>query len=184
LPDVVINNSFASNTNMRTIDLIALVASAIVAIILATTTIRKSVFPLRAVPAFFMFFGPAVIFVHMVFHTGNISYNTFQGIQLGTFTYNFRFYSLMLMGLVLIYSSATLLQRIKNFLVGGSYASVLKAMLMIFVVSAPTIPFTPIGSLPVIACIITLVAMPFVRKIKGKIFHSNRFAVDKKSSAI
>jgi hypothetical protein len=162
---------------MRTIDLLALIASAIVAIFLATTTIRKSIFSLRAIPAFFMFFGPAVIFVHMICHIGDISYNTFQGIKSGNFTYNFRFYSLMLMGVVLIYSSLLLLQQIKKFLVVGAYANVLKTMLMIFVVSAPTIPFTPIGSLPVIACIITLVAMPFVRKIKNDVLQSNSLAV-------
>lgn len=62
-----------------------------------------------------------------------------------------------------------ILERIKKFIEGNSSSEVLKAIGMIVLVSLPTIPFTPIGSLPTMACIITLIALPFVKKQKATV---------------
>lgn len=153
-------------TAMRQIDIIALISSIFVAIVMSVISVRRSANVLRPIGAFFMFFGPAAIFVHMCFHIGQINVSAIDNIAKGTFKYDFRFYSLVLMPAALIYSAALLLQRIKRFLEGERYTVVLGAMVMITLISTPTIPFTPIGSLPILSCIITLCALPFAKSRK------------------
>ena len=148
---------------MRNIDLMALIASVIAAVVVTIISVRKSEIALRPIAAFFMFFGPAAIFVHMSFHIGEINYQAIENIQKGSFSYNFRYYSLMLMAAAIVYCAGLLLQRIKRFLEGERSVAIFKAIAMTVVVSAPTIPFTPIGSLPTLACMITLCALPFVK---------------------
>lgn len=151
---------------MRSIDIFALLVSAIVTIVLTTNMLRKTKYFIRPIPAFFMFFGPSTILVHMSCHIGEISFNAINNMISGTFKYDFRFYSLMLMTAVLVFCCGVLLQRIRKFLEENTYIEVLKVMAAIIFISAPTIPFTPIGSLPIIACLITISAMPFVKRIR------------------
>jgi hypothetical protein len=154
---------------MRNIDIIALIVSVIVAFIMSIITIRKSGSTLRPMVTFFLFFGPAAILVHLGFHIGQINFNAIENIKKGTFTYDFRYYSLMLMAVAIIYCAGLLVQRLREFLEGESYGNVLRAMAMIVVVSAPTIPLNPIGALPTIACLITLSALPFAKLRKKKL---------------
>jgi hypothetical protein len=153
---------------MRTIDIIALIVSAFVTLGITISTLQKPSVTLRPVVAFFMLFGPAVIVVHMIFHIGSINFNTLEKIKQGSFTYDFRYYSLMLMAVAIAYCAGVLLQRIKRFFEGESYKPILKAVATTIFVSAPIIPINPIGALPTIACLITLSAVPFVKK-KGKV---------------
>ncbi len=130
--------------------------------------VRKNKKQTRAVAAFFLLFGPSAIVAHMSFHLLEIGTTAIlNGID-GTFTYNFRFYSLILMGVVITYLSFTLLQQgiAKCQSPRFSNRHLLKTMAFIVILSAPTIFFTPIGSLPTLACIISLVALPFVAKKK------------------
>lgn len=147
----------------------AVLTSILAAIVLTVITIRKSEIPLRRVAPFFMFFGPSAILVHMSCHILKINYHAIENRRAGQFTYNFRFYSLMLMAVVLVYCNQLLLQRIKKFIEGNSSSEVLKAIGMIVFVRLPTVPFTSIGSLPTMACIITLIALPFVKKQKAPV---------------
>ncbi|MGI8637333.1 MAG: hypothetical protein ACR2KZ_18215, partial [Segetibacter sp.] len=71
------------------------------------------------------------------------NFNAIKNMKKGSFTYDFRYYSLMLMAVVIIYCAGLLLQRIKDFLEGESFVVILKAMAMIIVISAPTIPNNP-----------------------------------------
>lgn len=149
------------------IDMVAVLVSVLVAIVLTVNTVRKSETPLRRLAPFFMFFGPSAILVHLSCHIIEISFHAFENIRAGKFTYNFRFYSLMLMAVALIYCNQLLLSKIKKFTEGSSSSEVLKAMGVIVLISLPTVPFTPIGALPTMACIITLVALPFVKRQKA-----------------
>ena len=160
---------------MRNIDIIALIISVIVALIMSVITVRKSSVVLRPIAAFFIFFGPASILVHMGFHIGLISFNAIEKLKKGSFTYDFRYYSLMLMAVAIIYCAGLLLQRLRDFLEGESFTRVLRAMAMIIAVSAPTIPLNPIGSLPTIACIITLSTLPFARLKKKKLMVGKKY---------
>src|SRR6476646_1172495 len=100
---------------MRNIDIIALITSVIVAYIMSIITIRKSSITLRPKVTFFLFFGPAAILVHVGFHIGQINYNAIENIKKGTFTYDFRYYSLMLMAVTIIYCAGLLLQGLREF---------------------------------------------------------------------
>jgi len=154
---------------MRNIDIIALITSVIVAYIMSIITIRKSSITLRPKVTFFLFFGPAAILVHVGFHIGQINYNAIENIKKGTFTYDFRYYSLMLMAVTIIYCAGLLLQGLREFLDGESSGKVLKSMAMIVVVSAPTIPLNLFGALPTRACLFTLLALPFAKLRKKKL---------------
>lgn len=151
------------------VDLVALLLSLALSIALTIKAVRKNLLPIRPVAAFFLFFGPAAIVVHMSFHLAEIFYRAGVAAAEGTFAYNFRFYSLQLMGFVLTYLSVTLLREAFAKCSHRHFKNryLLKTMGLVVLVSAPTIPFTPIGSLPTLACLISLAAFPFVHKRKG-----------------
>jgi hypothetical protein len=147
-------------------DPIALLISFIIPLIIAIKVVKKSKKQARSVAAFFLLFGPSAIVAHMSFHLLEIGITAIINSLDGVFIYNFRFYSLMLMGVVITYLSFVLLQqgiakcktsRFRN-------RHLYKTMGFIVLLSAPTIFFTPIGSLPTMACIINLIALPFVHK--------------------
>ena len=150
---------------MRPVDIVALVSSIVIATLMAIIKARKSVFAIRTIPAVFMFFGPVTIIVHMFFHIAYVSYGAIQSINNRSFTYTFRLYSLILMAGILIYFSAKLMKRLNRFLIVGRYFEVIKTMMAISVISAPVILLNPLGSLPVMVCIIALIAMRFVRRV-------------------
>jgi hypothetical protein len=152
---------------MRPVDIVALVSSIVIATLMAIIKARKSVFAIRTIPAVFMFFGPVTIIVHMFFHIAYVGYGTIQSINNNSFTYTFKLYSLFLMAGILIYFSVKLMKRLNQFLVVGRYFEVIKTMIAIGVISAPVILLNPLGSLPVMVCIITLIAMRFVRRVNA-----------------
>ncbi len=146
---------------MRPIDIVALLSSIVLAIVISTFKVRKSAIPISAFPVFFMFLAPVTIIVHMFFHLAFVSYGIIQSITAHSFEYNFRTYSLYLMAGVLIYFSAQLINRLNLFLVTGAYTGALKAILAICLVSAPVILLNPFGLLPILVCMIALLAMRF-----------------------
>lgn len=150
------------------VDLAAMVLSLIIALFFTIRYKRSSIKPLRAVPLFFLLFGPLVIIVHMGFHNFEILYRAIQAGIAGTFTYSFRFYSLMLMGMLVLWLSVVFLKQSAGLYVWGSVSrkQLLQTAGIIALVTLPTIPLTPIGSLPLMACIINLTASAFVRKSK------------------
>jgi hypothetical protein len=149
------------------VDLAALILSFALAIFHTISSTKTSILKIRPVAVFFMLFGPCAIIVHMSAHVIEISYNAIVNMVSGRFVYNFRFYSLMLMGVVVIGCSVYFLELVKKYYNSKmSSRRLFKAALAITFLTAPTIPFTPIGSLPAMACIISLSALPFVRKKK------------------
>lgn len=155
------------------VDLTALLLSLGLGILLAVKAVKKSSYSIRPVAAFFLFFGPAAIVVHMSFHLLENIFRAGIAAKEGLFVYNFRFYSLVLMGVVLAYLSIELLQKAltKCLHRHSGNNNLFKTMAKIVLVSAPTILFTPIGSLPTLACIISLSALPFIYK-KKQLQHS------------
>lgn len=151
---------------MYWVDLAAMVLSFAFAILLTIRYKKKAIRPLRALPLFFLLFGPIVIIVHMGFHNFEILYRAIvAGIE-NKFTYTFRFYSLMLMGILVMWLSLTFLKQSVGVYILDTVTKkrLLKTAGFIALVTLPTIPFTPIGSLPLMACLINLIAASFVRK--------------------
>ena len=152
-------------------DPIALLLSFLIPLIIAIRVVKKSKKQARSVAAFFLLFGPSAIVAHMSFHLLEIGITAIINSLDGAFTYNFRFYSLMLMGVVITYLSFVLLKqgiaKCKNARFRNRH--LYKTMAFVVLISAPTIYFTPIGSLPTMACIISLIALPFVHKKKRNV---------------
>jgi hypothetical protein len=150
------------------VDMVALVLSLISSVLLVIKVVKKNSLAVRPAAAFFLFFGPAAIAVHMSFHLLENIYRAGIAATEGTFAYNFRFYSLLLLGLVLSYLSVELLQKafVKCQQRHLGNKDLFKTIGKIVLVSAPTIPLTPIGALPTMACIISLAALPFIYKKK------------------
>jgi hypothetical protein len=89
----------------------------------------------------------------------------------GTFVYDYKFYSLMLMGVVFLSISLYMLQQAKEWCAGDKQGKInfIKAAITISVLSAPTAFFTPIGLLPTMVCVISLIALPFtIKRISRK----------------
>lgn len=84
------------------VDLAAMLISVVVALTFTIRYKKNSLQPLRSVPLFFLLFGPLVIIVHMGFHNLEIGYRAVQSSLAGNFHYTFRFYSLMLMGVLVL----------------------------------------------------------------------------------
>jgi hypothetical protein len=147
------------------VDLFAMVSSIAISIYFLLKIKSKATWPLRSLVLFFVVFGPVVIAVHMSLHIIEISYHAITNAFTGTFKYNFRFYSLQLMGALILYLSIRFLEACRNYLITNTNKKeVLKTAGWIALISIPTIPLTPIGSLPAMACVISLVASIWVHK--------------------
>jgi hypothetical protein len=146
------------------VDITALVIPLFIALYYSIRLAKK--YPVKGVAAFFFMYAPLVILVHMFFHLFNSSYVIWERVQAKSFVYDFRTYSLYLMGLVIAYQSYQLLQQglYKCRFVHSSNGPIYKTMLAIGFVSLPTVFFTPIGSLPAMACLISLLALVFLKK--------------------
>jgi hypothetical protein len=153
-----------NNFFVHWVDLTAMLLSIIAAVVLAVKMRRN--YAVRGVAAFFLVLGPLVTGVHMFFHLLNITYNAIERFRIHAFTYDFRFYSLYLMAGVLSYLSVRLLRQSLYKCAGlqSSNRPIYKTMLAIAPVSLPTVAFTPIGSLPAFGCVVTLVALAFLKR--------------------
>lgn len=153
------------------IDFIVLGLCIIFTLINTVRMIRRAKVPVRKVPAFFLIFGATSIAAFMGFgHLFEISFHAGERIAEGVFVFDFRFYSLILMGLLLLSLSNRMLNAINDWLQGkeSSSKSILKTVGLIVAVSAPTAVFTPIGYVPSIACTISLIFLPFTLKKQKK----------------
>jgi hypothetical protein len=150
---------------MYWVDLFAIVSSIAISIVFLLKIKTKTIRPIRSYVLFFVVFGPVVIAVHMSMHIIEISYHAITNAFTGTFKYNFRFYSLQLMGALILYLSIRFLGTWHSYLITNTNKKqVLKIAGWIALISIPTIPLTPIGSLPAMACVISLVASIWVHK--------------------
>jgi hypothetical protein len=124
---------------------------------------KRSVLPVRKLPLFFLLFGATTVASSMCGHLGEISYRAIVGVIAGTFKYDYKFYSLNLMGIVFLAISIYMLLQVKEWIMGDLKAknSFVKAALVLIILSAPTFPLTPIGLLPTLACMISFAALPF-----------------------
>jgi hypothetical protein len=147
-------------------DLTALSLTLLASLILTVILKRKATKRLRAIPTYFLVFGPSGILAFIFFH---LFENTFRAIEKainGRFEYNFRFYSLILFGLVLAYIGSIFLKTCfeKCLNEQNSNRSYFYNISLVLLLTLPLIPITPIAALPLICCSISLPALPFVRR--------------------
>lgn len=129
--------------------------------------VRSATVQVRKVPAYLLVFGATAIATFMGFgHLFEISYHAVERALARQFVYDFRFYSLIMMGMVLLTLSVYLLHYIAEFLKGtpGSRHDIIRTVLFIIVCSAPAGFLTPIALMPTMGCAISMLALPFVVK--------------------
>ena len=145
-------------------DLTALLLTLLLPLIFTIYLKRKAKKSVRALPAYFLLFGPLGILSFISFHLFENSYRAIIAATNGTFAYNFHFYSLILFGLVVAYLGTLYLKACidKSFGKEKANPSYLYKMLLIVLTTAPLIPVTPIAAVPSICCAVSLAAFPFV----------------------
>jgi hypothetical protein len=121
---------------------------------------------IRAVPAYFLFFGPFGILSFIFFHLFENSYRAIEATVNSHFTYNFHFYSLILFGVVVASLGALYLKSCidKCLSVSSGNRSYFFKVLLMLLITVPLIPITPIAAVPAICCSVSILALPFVRK--------------------
>lgn len=144
------------------IDLVVTVTGIFLSLIYTGSILKKSRLPLKKIPLFFVLFGPLTIITYMCGHLGEVSFRAIQKLIAGNFIYSYHFYSLMLMGIIFLAMSVYALNRIKAWSLGDRKArkQFLLTALCISILSVPTVPFTPIGLLPVLACGLSAAFLP------------------------
>ncbi len=152
----------------RWADLAAMLLSIVIAIGYTILTSKGARGTLRPLAFFFLIFGPLAVGIHMVAHQCFVNYIAVQKMLAGNFGYDFRFYALNLMGITLAVLGFNMLRSCMQYFKGDPSARRrwFSACGWVVLVAAPTIPFTFIGSLPVQAVALNLIASFFVRNRK------------------
>jgi len=129
---------------------------------------RKAQKRIRAVPVYFLLFGPFGILSFIFFHLFENGYRAIEATLNSHFTYSFHFYSLILFGVVVASLGVLYLKTCidKCLLVSKSNRSYLYKVLLMLLVTVPLIPITPIAAVPTICCSVSILALPFVLKTR------------------
>ncbi|HEX2532691.1 MAG TPA: hypothetical protein VHK69_03090 [Chitinophagaceae bacterium] len=145
----------------------ALLSSIVICILLARSwkgtrhaRTRRHLVPL-------LYWGPTVLIAFMVMHCGHNAYITItNSMQAGKSVFNFYYYSLQLMGVVVAYESYLLLQCCHRHVAGTRRLNgrLFFHIALIIVTTLPTAYFTPPGAIPTIVLIITSIAALLVHK--------------------
>lgn len=150
----------------RYVDNVALLLCVLIPLAITIQLKRRTGKKLRAFPLYFFVFGPIGIMTFMFFHLFDNSYHAVEAAVKGAFQYSFRFYSLILFGLVVSYMGLQLLRISYRRCLEeqSSYKAFFMQSALIIAVTAPLIPLTPIASVPSLCCIISSLAIAFVRR--------------------
>jgi H+/Cl- antiporter ClcA len=151
-------------------DITAFILTLSVPLIITIVLKRRAQKKLRAVPAYFLVFGPCGVLAFIFFHLLENSYRAIENAINGSFQYSFRFYSLILFGLVLAYLGILFLKACftKCLAEQTNNRSYFYKILLVLLITLPLIPITPIASVPAICCSISVLALPFVRRRSKK----------------
>ena len=119
----------------------------------------------RAMAVYLLLFGPLGILSFIFFHLLENSYRAIMAAIAGTFTYDFHFYSLMLMGFVIAAAASFfLVASLRKCLYGLSNKNILLSIALIVMICAPLLPITPISAVPLVCCVVTLGGVFSVRR--------------------
>lgn len=146
----------------RYADLTALALTLTIPLLLTIYLKRRLKRKIRAVPVYFFVFGPSGILSFIFFH---LFENSYRAMESGSrFVYNFRFYSLILFGLVVAYLGVLYLKACvdKCFGVRNANTSYFYKLFLIVLTTGTLIPVTPIAAVPSICCTVSLLAFVFV----------------------
>jgi hypothetical protein len=145
------------------IDNALLIISAILSIITVRTLKGRIV---SLVNGFFLLFPAMLVFLNMWAHTVAVLIVNYQRYQKGTFQYSFIFYGLLLLGFVGILVSGLIIHYSKKLARGyHRYKSTLYILHLITMTLFLPVGFiNPLGFLPVMAGIVSIVTIQLTRK--------------------
>lgn len=148
------------------VDLTALILTFLLPLVLVLLIKRKEGRKTRAVPAYFLLFGPSGTLVFIFFHLFENSYHAIAAAATGVFTYNFHFYSLILLGVVVACIGYFLLRACWYKCIRQGYGNrvIFQFMLLLSIVILPLIPITPLSAVPLICCVFSMLGLPFARR--------------------
>ena len=156
---------------IKYVDLTALLLTVLIPFLITFKLKQKAQKKIRAVPVYFLVFGPAGILTFMFFHLFENSYHVIEKVMKGTFVYDFRFYSLMLLGIVVGYLGIQLLKACNHKCLQEEFQNrrYLWQILLVLLFTVPLVPITPIAFAPVILCTISLSMLPLVKRKEAPI---------------
>ena len=158
------------------VDLTALVIIFLMPLLLTVVIKRKTKKQTRAAAVYGLLFGPAGILTLMFFHLFENAYHAVDNAIAGTFVYNYHFYSMMLMGILLASVATFLIKACWQKCIGrtGSNRRIFLLMLLVAIVCLPLLPITSLSVVPVFCCLISLTGVYFVRRkvklLEGVVF--------------
>lgn len=122
---------------------------------------------IRVVPLFFASFGASLVVSSMA--AGHLFENIYRAavrMFSGTFVFDFHFYSIILMGGMILTFGIYMLWQLQSFIRGNPIARkrFVMAALILSAVTMPVFLFRPIGILPTVACAIAISGIAFVHK--------------------
>ncbi|WP_303311795.1 hypothetical protein [Hymenobacter sp. BT730] len=122
--------------------------------------------PMRPGALFAVILGPMLVALSMGAHLVEILFHALERIEQDTFHFDFHFYALLQMGVVFLGISSYMLGQVWLLCRGRSRAGrqIWWAALLLSGLSAPTVVFTPIGLLPTLACVVSVVGLRLVYK--------------------
>ena len=149
-------------------DLTALSLTLVLPLIFTIYLKRKAQKRIRAVPVYFLVFGPLGILSFIFFHLFENGYRAIDATANGHFAYNFHFYSLILFGVVVATLGTWYLKSCidKCLWRPGSNRPYFYKVLLVLLITVPLIPITPIAAVPSICCSVSILALPFVHKTR------------------
>src|SRR5574337_181298 len=123
-------------------DITALILTLLTPLVLTILLKRRAGKRVRAVPAYFLVFGPCGILAFIFFHLFENSYRAIANAINGSFQYTFRFYSLILFGLVVAYMGILFLKACfgKCLAEQNHNRSYFHKMFLVLLVTVPVIP--------------------------------------------
>lgn len=122
----------------------------------------------RAIPTYFLFFGPGAALALIFFHLMQISYQAISGALVSKFVYDFRFYSLILLGLAVGCNALLLIKACygRCYEKTGAAKTYAWGIALFLALTLPLIPLTPIASVPSVAIVLSVIAFAFVNRKK------------------
>ena len=150
----------------RYIDIIALALTALFPLVGTIQLKRKAGRNLRAVPAYLFLSGPCGSLAFIFFH---LFENVYRGIVFaidGTFQYTFRYYSLILIGVVVGYLGINFLNACRRKCLGqpGANRSYFIQLFLMLLFTVPMIPLISIAAVPLYCCGVSLAGFSFVSR--------------------
>ncbi|MBD0259190.1 MAG: hypothetical protein ICV83_26020 [Cytophagales bacterium] len=156
--------------NKPFLDVLMLVVSLLGTILFCRFLFRHPHFTGRKAALFAMVFFAMNPFLNLWAHEFAIGISAFVRWQQGLFVYDFRFYSLMLLGAVFIGLGGYLLAQLGALSRGVATArrSIRRACLLQMGCSLPLFPLNPIGLMPALASLGVLAVLFFASRRAGK----------------